>query len=428
VPAADYFFLEPRRGFLPADAPGDVAGLILFVVLGILISIAIDGFHRTRDRLRQTVGDLQQSEQRLQNLAATVPEILFTTAPDGSWDYVSQHFFDYTGLAPQPTRAYWMEIIHPDDRPSAVEHWANTVKTGAEYEATYRIRGSGGQYRWFKTHAKPVREPDGTITKWTGVCSDIHEHKLLEEALAASNDDFQKFAYRVAHDLKEPLRMIGTYSEMLLRRNTAVLDSESRMFAGYILTGVNRVESQMRDLLEYARAGSLEMTRQLLDLNAVLDSAVANLQPVILETEATVTHGAMPSLVANSQQVLSIFQNLIGNALKYRSSRAPRIHVEGCEHGKEWIFSVEDNGAGIDMKDSERIFLAFERASSRTADGNGLGLAIVKRLVDLNGGRVWVNSEVGRGSTFFFAIPRTLEKMGPLKEGEARAQSNTSSA
>ncbi len=423
VPVCDYLFVDPRYTFFIYDPPGDTAALLLFVILAVALSAIIERFRRSEQRLRQAHVELQESELRFRTLAANVPEIVFTATPDGSRDYLSEGYCEYTGLTAERARAEWRELIHPEDRQGFLDQWAKSFQTGAEFSATYRIRGADGEYRWFKEHVKPVREPGGRIVQWTGVAADIHEQKLLQEALArrtrqlaVSNEQFQKFAYRVSHDLKEPLRMIAVFTEFLVKRNEQHLDDESRTFTRYILEGVRRVEMQMRDLLEYARAGSLEMKAEVADLNVILNSAIDNLRSAIIEAGATITFDPLPTLIVNPDRMGSVFQNLVGNALKYRGTKTPHIHVSAREEKEEWIFSVRDNGIGFAMSESSRIFTAFERlASDRTIEGSGLGLAIVKRIVEMKGGRIWAESDPGVGSTFYFTLPRSLERMAAVQ-------------
>ena len=423
IPVIIYLFLEPRYSFVVRESTPEYVMLGLFLVLGIAISVIIEGLHRSREQAREVAHALEQSELKLRTLADTVPEVLFTATPDGRCDYVSQRFCDFVGVDAERARAAlhtaWIAAIHADDRDAYLKQWSTSLKTGREFGATYRVRRADGEYRWFQSHAKPVRAADGKIVKWTGVCADIHEHKLIEETLArrteqvtAASDEFQNFAYRVGHDLKEPLRMISMYGEMLVRRNEQTIDEESRLFARYLRDGVDRIEAQLFNLLEYARAGSLEMKNELIDFNQTVDAAIANLHPMILDTRATVTHDPLPSLVANADRMRSVFQNLISNALKYRSARPPVVHISARLENGEWIFAVTDNGVGFDPKDAERIFQPFERARPPgRVQGSGLGLAIAKRVIELKGGRIWAESTMGEGATFYFALPRSLETM-----------------
>ena len=236
--------------------------------------------------------------------------------------------------------------------------------------------------------------------------------RTRSEELAASNAEFQKFAYRVSHDLNEPLRTIHVFTELLAKRNETRMDQESNTLVGYILGSADRIQHQIRQLLEYAKAGSLEMKEDLIDFGAIFETAVSNLRSAIFDTGATITHDPLPSLRANPDAVRSILQNLIGNALKYRSERPPRIHLSARLEVDEWIFAVADNGIGFEMADAQRIFGTFERLSPAGAiQGSGLGLAIVKRIVEIKRGRVWAESEPGKGSTFFFTLPNSAEDM-----------------
>jgi light-regulated signal transduction histidine kinase (bacteriophytochrome) len=211
--------------------------------------------------------------------------------------------------------------------------------------------------------------------------------------------------------------MIGAFTEILVKRNQDGFDAESRTFTGYILDGVSRVESQLRDLLQYASAGSIEVKRELIDFNVILQSAIDNLRSTIIETGATVTCDRLPSLVANPDRIRSVFQNLIGNALKYRAAYPPEVHITAHREKEEWIFAVRDNGMGFAMDQADRIFKAFERLPSESKiQGSGLGLAILKRIVEGAGGRVWAESEPGAGSTFYFTLPATVERMGAARE------------
>ena len=414
----EYVFVEPRYSLALSEPRPALLGLGLFAVLGISISLVIEQFRKTRERLREAKLEAEKRESMLTNLAATVPEILFTADADGQADYVSRRFYDYTGQAPGAKSAQFWETFHADDRAMVAQNWTKAIQSKSEFLETARLRRFDGQYRWFQVHAKPVRDAEGRVAQWAGVASDIHEEKMLEGAVAAAHGDFQKFAYRVAHDLKEPLRAIGIYSEMLALR-APQNDEESRLFARHVLGGVEQVEKQIDNLLEYARAGFLEVTREPVDLNGIAASAIANLQPHILETGGSVTHDALPVLTANPERMRSVFQNLIGNALKYRGDRAPRIHISARESGKEWIFVVEDNGIGFEMKDAERIFEPFERGSAGSkVQGTGLGLAIVKRIVEMDGGRIWAESQKGQGSRFCFTLPTGREKKGPVAEAE----------
>jgi PAS domain S-box-containing protein len=416
LPLCDYLFIEPRYTWFIHDARGDSILLVLFIILGAGVSVIVARFQRAKERLRESAAALEESEHRLRALAAAVPQILFTAEPDGSVDYVSRRFSDYTGLEPVSLPGSgWLQALHPEDRYAATAGWTKPIETGNDYQASFRLKRSDGLYRWFESHATSIRDSKGQLTKWFGVCSDVHDHKTLEEALERrteelleANDDLQRFTYRVSHDVKEPLRIVGIYTEMLVQRNQEKLDEESCLFARHIRKGVDRITNQITDLLKYAQEGQSEPPRTTVDLNAIVDSVAAHVQPAAAMAGATVTHDPLPPVVANGDAIVSVFQNLIGNALKYRSAAPPRVHISVRAADDDWEFLVQDNGIGFEMKDAEQIFDVFYRLHSNSQiEGTGLGLAIVKRIINRSGGRVWAESCPGKGSIFHFTLPKT---------------------
>jgi light-regulated signal transduction histidine kinase (bacteriophytochrome) len=241
--------------------------------------------------------------------------------------------------------------------------------------------------------------------------------------LQRSNEDLQQFAYMVSHDLKEPLRMVASYTELLQRRYEGRLDADADEFIGFAIQGVRRMSAMIEDLLAYSRAA--EATgEQPAPANAqdALNAALDNLRVRIAETGATVTSDNMPLVPFDSTRLTQVFQNLIGNALKYRSDTAPAIHVGVDEKRAETVFSVRDNGIGIAHEDRDKVFGVFQRLHGREYEGTGIGLATCKKIVERRGGRIWFESEPGKGSTFYFTVPATMEgkKAAPDKQLVAR--------
>jgi PAS domain S-box-containing protein len=413
--------VDPRRLEERARNPKETIDLRILFALGIAVTVIVGRPHRQVRHVREGTSRMPPGELDLRTFAATVPEILFTATPSGCCDYVNERFSEYAGLKTEEACEAWLNSICPADRHNYRAHWSKSVATGSAFETTYRIRRWDGEYRWFQARAQPVRGAGGSIIGWAGICTDIHEQKLLHEVLArrtaqvtAASEEFQTFAYRVTHDLKEPLRTIGLYSEMLVRRNEDRIDEPSRTATRYISEAVECIERQLQNLLEYSRVGSLELENELVDLNPVLQSAIANLNRSIVEAGATVTYDRLPTLMANPDRIRSVFQNLIGNAIKYRSADPPQIQISARMGRDAWTFAVKDNGMGFEMKDAERIFEAFARAPNSSAvQGSGLGLSIVKRAIEVTGGRVWAESEGGKGSTFFFTLPRGVKRIVP---------------
>jgi signal transduction histidine kinase len=229
-------------------------------------------------------------------------------------------------------------------------------------------------------------------------------------ALQRSNEDLQQFAYVVSHDLKEPLRMIASYSELLRRKYQGQLDKEADEYIGFTVEGVKRMQALIHDLLEYSRAGEEQDEHaEQVDANEVLDTVLLNLQARIEEAGAEVTRDPLPKVVTHRVWLVQLLQNLIGNALKYRAERPPRVHVGARRSDTETVFFVRDNGIGIDPKYRDQVFGIFKRLHGREFEGTGIGLATCKKLVDRAGGRIWFESNPGDGSTFFFSVPRANE-------------------
>lgn len=226
--------------------------------------------------------------------------------------------------------------------------------------------------------------------------------------LARSNADLERFAYVASHDLQEPLRMVASYTTLLGRRYGGRLDADADEFIAYAVDGATRMQQLIDDLLAYSRVGTRGKDFVPTDCESVLDHALANLQFAIQESGAVVTREPLPTVTADAAQLTLVFQNLVGNAIKFRGAERPAIHVSAAQRDGAWVFAVSDNGIGIDPAYADRIFVVFQRLHG-PADysGTGIGLAISKRIVERHGGRIWVESEPGKGATFRFTIPAT---------------------
>lgn len=237
----------------------------------------------------------------------------------------------------------------------------------------------------------------------------LRAQQSLEESiaeLARSNADLQQFAYVASHDLQEPLRMIASYTQLLAKRYKGKLDADADDFIGYAVDGANRMQRLINDLLTYSRVTTQGNVFERVDCNQILEGALGNLRLAIEESGAVVTHDALPVVTADGKQLGQLFQNLIGNAIKFRGEEPPRVHVSAELRSNEWRFSVLDNGIGLDPQYAERIFVIFQRLHNREEyPGTGIGLALCKKIVERHGGRIWVESPVGRGAIFYFTLP-----------------------
>lgn len=258
-----------------------------------------------------------------------------------------------------------------------------------------------------------LRADNGSILGYQGIIRDITKRKQAEETLARkvqelarSNAELEQFAYVASHDLQEPLRMVTSYVQLLARRYKGKLDADADEFIAYAVDGATRMQQLINDLLTYSRVSTRGRAFEPTDCEAVLTYALANLEVAIKESGAIITHKPLPSVLADGRQLEAVFQNLIGNAIKFRSEAAPRVHISAEQKENEWVFAISDNGIGIEADFSGRIFVIFQRLHSRSEyPGTGIGLAICKKIVERHGGRIWLESEPGKGTTFYFTIP-----------------------
>jgi light-regulated signal transduction histidine kinase (bacteriophytochrome) len=224
--------------------------------------------------------------------------------------------------------------------------------------------------------------------------------------LARSNAELEQFAYITSHDLQEPLRMVSSFVQLLEKRYKGRLDGDADDFIMYAVDGANRMDRLITDLLAYSRVGSRGREFKQVLSEVVLDHALSNLQVAIEQSGAVITRDPLPEVIGDDIQLTQLFQNLIGNAIKFCMDRPPCIHVSADQQGNKWVFSVRDNGIGIATEYFGRIFSIFQRLHNRKDyPGTGIGLAICKKVVERHGGRIWVESEPGVGSIFFFTIP-----------------------
>ncbi len=223
--------------------------------------------------------------------------------------------------------------------------------------------------------------------------------------LRRSNTELEQFAYVASHDLQEPLRMVASYTQLLSKRYQGKLDADADEFIGYAVDGAKRMQSLVHDLLAFSRVGSQGKTFAPIDTETVFSHVISNLQLAIEESQAVVTHDELPTITGDDIQLTQLFQNLIGNAIKYRRE-SPKIHVSAKKQDTEWLFSVRDNGIGLDPQFKDRIFVIFQQLHPKEDyAGTGIGLAVCKKIVEKHEGRIWVDSEPGKGSTFYFSIP-----------------------
>lgn len=369
-------------------------------------------------RIAERTAELAASETRL----SRAQEI----AHLGSWelDLVknelmwSDEVYRIFGLQPQEFSATYeafLERVYPEDHAAVDAAYSDSVREGKDsYEIEHRVvRKDTGEVRWVLEKSQHVRDATGSIICSRGMVQDITARKQAEkellkltEELKRSNSDLEQFAYIASHDLQSPLRNVEGFVQLLARRYKGKFDGKADEFIQYISTGVKDMQMLILDILEYSKVGSDGKTFTTIDGSSCVTKALSNLKDTITEKHAEITcHEKLPQVHGDFAQLTSLFQNLLGNAIKFCTEK-PIIHIAAKKEGPEYIFSVRDNGIGINPEVSDKIFAVFHRLHTKTEyPGTGIGLAICKKIVERHGGRIWVKSEPGKGSTFFFSLP-----------------------
>jgi PAS domain S-box-containing protein len=322
-----------------------------------------------------------------------------------SWNKSAERLFGYTAdeAIGQP-----VTIIIPPDRLTEEPEILTRLRRGERVDHFETVRRSkDGTLLDVSLTISPVRDAQGAIIGASKIARDISDRKRIEDDLRRANQELEQFAFSASHDLQEPVRSVKIYSELLAKHFEGRLDTEALEFLGYLRLGATRMETLVRDLLTYMQVTKFESPAEITDANESLKIALANLAGTVLETGAQITADSLPSVRVHGAHLQQLFQNLIGNAIKYRSpQRPPVVHVTAQGYNGHWIFAVTDNGIGIDSEYKERIFGLFKRLHTTDEySGTGIGLAICQRIVERYRGRIWVESEPGRGSTFRFTLP-----------------------
>lgn len=394
--------------------------------------------------LRRQAEVLGKAELKFRSMLEAAPDAMIISAEDGRISLVNSQVEVVFGFRREELIGENMRRLVPDWSSQAVPGAVAANVWQGQVELWAR-RKSGHQFP-VEISLSPLQTEEGLLV--TTAIRDITQRRRAEdairelnltleqrvaertqellrsnEALRQSNDDLNQFAYAASHDLQEPLRMVSLYSQMLQRRYGNRLDADADEYISFIVGGAKRMEQLLRDLLSYSQTGSSsEGPIHPVDCAAALRKVMLNLQASIEQNRASITFDPLPVVHAHEIRMVQLFQNLVGNAIKYRSAEPPEIHVSAESRESDWVFAVSDNGIGIDPEYAQEVFRIFRRLHGQAYPGTGIGLAICQRIVDSYGGRIWVEPSAGRGSRFCFTFPQSAVEARPQDNRPQTAQ------
>lgn len=407
---ADLMKSQPIIGFLV---------ILLSIILAQQVVSASRRLEREIEQRKQAEDARKAYEEELvlrdRSINSATNGILIADArqPDMPTVYCNAAFEKITGYATEEVLGQNCRFLQgTDHRQPGLDAIRQAIRQGTEAKAELRNYRKDGSPFWNELYIAPVKDQQGRLTHFIGIQTDITERKHQEtelarktRELAQSNAELQQFAYVASHDLQEPLRMVASYTELLGKRYKGKLDQDADEFIGYAVGGAIRMQRLIHDLLEYSRVGSERKSFEQTDCEVVFQQVLDNLSASIRDRHAEVTHDPLPIVHANPTHLTQVFQNLIGNALKFQGESPSKIHVGAKALPDGWEFSVRDNGVGIPADQLDRIFAIFQRLHGQSEyPGTGIGLAICKRIVEKYGGQIRVESEPGKGSTFYFTL------------------------
>ena len=368
---------------------------------------------------RRVEEKLRASEEQFRTLANAMPQLAWIARADGYIIWYNQRWYDYTGTTAEQMAGWgWQSVHDPARLPEVMQNWTAAIASGQPFEMEFPLRGADSRFHTFLTRGQPVKDAGGRVVQWFGTNTDVEPLKRVEELiqhtvadLERSNRELEHFAYVASHDLQEPLRMISSYTQLLAQHYEGQLDDKAQKYIRYAVDGAVRMQTLINDLLTYSRVGRQGKPLEPTDAHAVLGVAIRNLAVAIQETHALIISDELPMVLADASQLAQLFQNLLANALKFQRDALPRVHVWARAVEGKWVFAVQDNGIGIEAQYAERVFILFQRLHTREEyPGTGIGLAVCQRIVERHGGKIWFESQPGKGTTFFFTLPATNPK------------------
>ncbi len=366
-------------------------------------------------RLKQSAAELSEVADRFQTLANNISQFCWMADAEGSLFWYNDRWYEYTGTTFEQVRGWgWRRVHHPDHVERVAEGFARSCATGEVWEDTFPLRGSNGGYRWFLSRALPIRDASGRVTRWFGTNTDITEQRHLEAALhhqnlalQRSNEDLSRFAFIASHDLQEPLRLISTFAQLVVRSTEGALAAKPAGYMESIIAAAARMHRLIQDLLVYAQASSDgDRKAGVVNLATLVPIVVEDLRAQAEEAGAVLHIAGLPEVWGIEAQINQVLQNLLSNSIKYRRQGVPpEIHINAVKEGAYWRISVRDNGQGFEPEYAARIFDFLKRLHGRDVPGSGIGLAICKTIVQRNGGAIGAEGKPGEGSLFWFTLP-----------------------
>ena len=369
------------------------------------------GIDRDITEHKQEEEEIRRAAQEWKTTFASITDMVSIHDKDGKLLRVNKAFANAFGTEPEEFigKACY-EVVHGTKKPWPECPMKQMLETKKPVVAEFFEPRLG---IYLEVSGSPILNEEGEFVAFVHVTKDITERKRMEEELKQtlaelerSNAELEEFAYVASHDLQEPLRMVASYLQLIERRYKNRLDKDADEFIAFAVDGATRMQKMINKVLLYSRIGKQSKPLRPIDCEDILDQVVANLATSIQESGVIVTRDPLPTVMANDALLIELLQNLIGNAVKFCGKKLPGVHVKAEKKGSDWVFSVRDNGIGVDPRHAERIFQIFQRLHGRNKyPGTGIGLAVCKKIVERFGGRIWVESETGKGSTFYFTIP-----------------------
>lgn len=362
--------------------------------------------------------DLKKSEEKLRLTIEGAGVIMWFWNMENDRVECRGHYKHILGPGPIPDMGYneLLSFVHPDDLEKVEAAFQKTLQYGEDFKVETRTIWKDKSVHWFSIMGRVVYDLQGKPQEMIGIALDITNNKIVQlelqetlRKLKRSNAELEQFAYVASHDLQEPLRMITSFLQLLKLRYENQLDSDANEFIHFAIDGATRMQEMINDLLTYSRIDRKRGDFKEVKIEDILQQITFEYKLLIQEKNAVISHGELPVITADYTQMVQLFQNLISNSIKYNDQPCPTIHITAEKQDNDWIFKVADNGIGIDPQQGDRIFKIFQRLHSPDEyEGTGIGLAIVKRIVERHGGRIWYDSQPGKGSNFYFNIPWRL--------------------